>query len=984
MGATTDLELRASRQTQVHSGDSSDNYPATKILTKSTGSEDDEDASGDEDEDSNGDEYDDGDDENDTADSFPVHTQLQAIVKSIKNREITDWTKDAEVFRNQYLTKISEKTEDCILHLLMNVDDVDKEGNKEIAKAIKNIARYHPDLMTARNCDKVTPLGLFPIKILGKRKTALEKAIGSACSRQKENCLHLAVKKCLHVAMKNKSRDASSLLETIIVHATPDAINARDSGNWTPLHHAVNYQHSGESTLRIIQTLLSRAEPRPETGSDLSPPRREYALDAYVTWQKEDLSVYSYHMRTRNRAMSRMPAGKPNRATGGRDAPHADQSESLKTERQTQNLSNPMEKPQRMNSEEKANIIVTRKVGESTEEAGGDDFLKPGLARANTFQLRTGGKSKRASSTDNRRHNTEQEGEQLESWSEKIRNELKLHCLRTRTSAQAERFLYGSNKEDIQLYFNYNGLPAENADPVTFYDNFKQTRFDEVLQYVEFPALRLRKTEILRGETFQQHKELFHSKSSGRKDLLFFFSWLKDKNVKHIINLVVRDVVDPHGDDAIEACLSGICVDSLDWSKPDLDPEMLRTACPDIKELHLAWGGNNAILRAWAEPEGLRTLAKLEQIYVYHDEHKACNSRSGPEASSSEAIIEEHATVTVHKWLESVDAFSEQLKTLMVNIHTNSHKGDEIRVALIDDGVDMCEKVFREKIMQGKSFAYYQPGNRREKQWYVSELGHGTVMAHMILRVCPMAKIYPIKLGTIRDPKKKHWDIQADSAVKAISAAVEKNVHIISMSWTIEKPKGDDKLAFDRALQRAEDEGILMFCSSPDDGIFSSDHYPTAWGADKFFRIGASQADGNPYSRVSPSQVDYFFPGVDVVRANKRDISLRGCEDHNSFTGSSISTALAAGLAALVLWFGLIGAKYSQDENQMGVLDSNDVKKLQCLGAGRDSNDKFVEIWLVLEKAAQTLKEHRGHDAEDIKESRRTIFNLARDMVSKS
>ncbi|KAL4864041.1 hypothetical protein BDV12DRAFT_205945 [Aspergillus spectabilis] len=1087
MGGIADPEIGGLPLRQGRSADCSEDYPANKPAKKSTESEDESDESDGGDEDGDGDEYDEEEDENEPPDSYPVHTQLQTIVKSIKNFEIKDWTKHGEVFgkaakRWQNLTERSEKTGDCILHFLMKDDDANRTENKEIGKAIKNITKYHPNLMTERNNEKMTPLylalslldpprasriktGLFPSKMSDKRKVELAKAIEYKCGTRDENCLHLALKNCLHLVMKNKLRD-TSLLETIINHASQDAINARDIGNWTPLHHAVNYQHSGESTLRIIKSLIGRGEPCPEPGGELNPPHHEYAFDAYVTWDREELSVYGYHMKTRDRTTSRVPATKANRTIDGKDTPKTEQRDLASAERQTQNPKKPVGKAQRMNQGEKANISVTRRAAETTEEAGEDDFPKPGLGRTNTFQVRTGGKAKRASSTDSTKQSQkgedEQEGERLEYWSEQIRNELKLHCLRTRTSAQAERFLYGSNKDDIQLYFNYNGLPAENADPITFYDNFKQTRFDEVLQYVEFPALRLRKTDIPRGETFQRHRELFQSSSGGRKDLLFFFSWLKDKKVKHIISLVVRETVDPHGDDVIEACLSGFRIDILDWSKPDLDPEMLCSACPDVKELHLGWGGNNAILRAWGEPEGLRTLGKLELIYVYYDQtsdrarnkiesfkarferpvlasgpaktddgrednesivasitsrarleddqpgheserrikvvieqSQAREALHGPDAAILEAVIEEQSTVTVHKWLESIDAFGDQLKTLMANIRTNSHKGDEIRVALIDDGVDFCEKEFREKIMQGKSFAYYQHGNRREKQWYVSELGHGTVMAHMILRVCPMAKIYPIKLDTIRDPKKKHWDIQPDSAVKAIEAAVEKDVHIISMSWTIEKPRGDDKTAFDRALQKAEDKRILMFCSSPDDGVFSSDHYPTAWGPSKFFRIGASQADGNPYGRVSPSQVDYLFPGVDVVRANKRDIALRGFEDHNNtFTGSSVSTALAAGLAALVLWFVVIGAKYSRDENQTDGLDNNDVRKLQdvkamrqafqYLGAGRDSNDKFVEIWSVLEKAAQTLKEHRGHAAEDIKESRRTIFNLARDMVRKS
>ncbi|KAE8548955.1 hypothetical protein EYB25_009338 [Talaromyces marneffei] len=113
---------------------------------------------------------------------------------------------------------------------------------------------------------------------------------------------------------------------------------------------------------------------------------------------------------------------------------------------------------------------------------------------------------------------------------------------------------------------------------------------------------------------------------------------------------------------------------------------------------------------------------------------------------------------------------------------------------------------------------------------------------------------------------------------------------------------------------------------------------------------------------------------MDVVQANKKDIKLRGVEDRKAETGSSISTALAAGLAALVLWFVVIGAKYSWDENQGRFggdgLDANDVKAIQNvramkqafkkLGASRESNEKFIEIWSVLDDRARPLKDLHG------------------------
>ena len=86
------------------------------------------------------------------------------------------------------------------------------------------------------------------------------------------------------------------------------------------------------------------------------------------------------------------------------------------------------------------------------------------------------------------------------------------------------------------------------------------------------------------------------------------------------------------------------------------------------------------------------------------------------------ANTEGHSTgqssLTVHKWLESIDTLTNELKTLMANIWRGSHMGGEIRVALIDDGADFQEKEFRDRVMHGKSFAAYHGDlNEREKQW---------------------------------------------------------------------------------------------------------------------------------------------------------------------------------------------------------------------------------------------------------------------------
>jgi hypothetical protein len=100
--------------------------------------------------------------------------------------------------------------------------------------------------------------------------------------------------------------------------------------------------------------------------------------------------------------------------------------------------------------------------------------------------------------------------------------------------------------------------------------------------------------------------------------MLFFFNWLRtSKGVKRIIKVEVQDLQgNGHSDEAIEKCLAGFHIESLDWQKIDLDPETIYNAAPNLRELTLHWSGNNAVLRGWSEHDGLKRLQDLTDIHL--------------------------------------------------------------------------------------------------------------------------------------------------------------------------------------------------------------------------------------------------------------------------------------------------------------------------------------------------------------------------------
>lgn len=137
--------------------------------------------------------------------------------------------------------------------------------------------------------------------------------------------------------------------------------------------------------------------------------------------------------------------------------------------------------------------------------------------------------------------------------------------------------------------------------------------------------------------------------------------------------------------------------------------------------------------------------------------------------------------VTEHQWLTCMERFSgcmgrfwkDTIETSRERLGQGASAVDgqaaadlerlskDVVVALIDDGVDSCDPAFSGRAIEGKTFDYQDGG---VGQFYISAKGHGTEMARMILKVCPMASIYSIRLKTHISPEKGHSTIDAASA----------------------------------------------------------------------------------------------------------------------------------------------------------------------------------------------------------------------------
>ncbi|KAI1359648.1 peptidase S8/S53 domain-containing protein [Xylaria arbuscula] len=194
---------------------------------------------------------------------------------------------------------------------------------------------------------------------------------------------------------------------------------------------------------------------------------------------------------------------------------------------------------------------------------------------------------------------------------------------------------------------------------------------------------------------------------------------------------------------------------------------------------------------------------------------------------------------------------------------------EESKVAIIDDGVDAAHGSLSRNIADGKSFSKGHGG--LYSSYYKSTRGHGTIMATLIRKVCPDARLYVAKLDEKRTDN--GLEITADSAVEAIRWAISRKVHIISMSWTInETTRNKDAInELKSAIYDAEKLGILLFCSVSDQGVKKDVAFPASLN-NVVFRIGAATVYGDTWKWVGTDEadVDFILPGT-RLRVDTRD-----------------------------------------------------------------------------------------------------------------
>ncbi|KAH0499666.1 hypothetical protein TgHK011_006843 [Trichoderma gracile] len=364
-----------------------------------------------------------------------------------------------------------------------------------------------------------------------------------------------------------------------------------------------------------------------------------------------------------------------------------------------------------------------------------------------------------------------------------------------------------------------------------------------------------------------------------------------------------------------------------------------------------------------------------------------------------------------HDWLDIMDKFAAGIDLIdMERTRSPDIFAEEVRVALIDDGVEITNRNLTNRIYNGWTCDTGYEGNGLQgipRPYTSSETQHGTFMASTICRICPRAKIFVFRLDVVSKPgERAHFT--AKSAADALELAIDpsRKFDIISMSWTIARNQvnAKDMDRLDKALKRATAQNrVLLFCASPDSGEMTKAQAETFYpfgcdGGVGLFKMAAATVDGIRVS-MAGSRFDYSLPGHEVedtsqpAGASAREMLQKTSHasevEHSGLkTGSSIATALGAGLAALIIYCVRLSAAYAHRLNpsagtsansdiNTGVLGRNALELIKQPAQMRrifdrmvstgSSGDRYIEVWEFFGELADEL-EALGRHIEELKD----------------
>ncbi|ODA83001.1 hypothetical protein RJ55_01510 [Drechmeria coniospora] len=419
---------------------------------------------------------------------------------------------------------------------------------------------------------------------------------------------------------------------------------------------------------------------------------------------------------------------------------------------------------------------------------------------------------------------------------------------------------------------------------------------NHTLRYARFPDLGLesQKGEDPDVDLLQENDEVFQ-----------ILDWLRDTHmVQEIIQIQVLDrMYKPHDEARIGGYLDKFHVAILDWKCLDfaLSVDVITpNTRKNLRELYLYWSGKRAVMSHWLsdtlnarKKRELLNLAKCGLKVLVKEKPRLMTYVHDRKWITKAGVTKKHrphlAEVAIPKLWPFIKGYRSYVPsprspwrpTKIAVLDSGIMSVTESKPKNEEDGLGgrVMEDILS-RIQKGRSFVNE---DLHMGSWHFASDAHGTQMANLIGAVDPGCQFFVAQVTEIRN------GVEPSRVVEGILWAIEQEVDIISMSFTIPEMNTQLQNAIDEAYRL----GIVMLCSTHDEGYNQRAAYPA--DCNETIAIAAADEYGSVTNRTS-SSYDFRLQATNIPAGD-----IQYVEAEKTVSGSSAATAIAAGLACLIL-----------------------------------------------------------------------------------
>ena len=330
-------------------------------------------------------------------------------------------------------------------------------------------------------------------------------------------------------------------------------------------------------------------------------------------------------------------------------------------------------------------------------------------------------------------------------------------------------------------------------------------------------------------------------------------------------------------------------MEPMKWLMPDnVVNEFLKSGTYKNKKLRYSKEGVEKIkqLLTFIKPyneAGIRSISKLERVgFLRNAEYFSCD---------------ENYFVKYNKEIDCQKDFEFQYKSLSALSSEVLRKGKEIKVSIIDTGMDIGD--FGGYIRVGNVF---DPSDNNLINYSKKDLnGHGTFIASLIgmnpnerlgiYGLAPSSIIYPFNVAP-KDDDYSGPSLVDEDIFRAICYSILMEVDIINNSWGKSELKHDVMSYISKALQVANECGIICVKSAGNSNSSTSNFFLS--GSSFLITAGGSDGECGRYDLSNYDNIDIYAPALYIVGYDPKDLDQLNCDNGTSYAAAFVSGAIAA------------------------------------------------------------------------------------------